>query len=72
MSGRVLVRFLAASLQANAEDQILTLRAEIEFIAYVRLSETILLLRCAYRAASRSALAQFGERIPLARKSSFS
>lgn len=32
MSGRVLVRFLKAALEANSHDQVLTLRSELEFI----------------------------------------
>lgn len=32
MSGRVLIRFLKAAQEANSQDQILTLRTELDFI----------------------------------------
>ncbi|KAI0068330.1 hypothetical protein BV25DRAFT_563442 [Artomyces pyxidatus] len=49
MAGRVLVRFWHAAQEAKSEDQVITLRAEVEYIA--------------------SAIAKFGERVPLARES---
>ena len=36
MAGRVLVRFCQAAQDANSEEQILTLRAEVEYIMCVR------------------------------------
>ncbi|KAA1467928.1 hypothetical protein DENSPDRAFT_833103 [Dentipellis sp. KUC8613] len=48
MAGRVLVRFWHAAQDAKSEEQMLTLRAEVEYIA--------------------SAIAKFGERIPLAHR----
>jgi hypothetical protein len=37
MAGRVLGRFWQAALDANSAEQVLTLRAEVEYIVYVRL-----------------------------------
>lgn len=37
MAGRVLGRFLQAAQDANSGEQILTLRAEVEYIMYVGL-----------------------------------
>ena len=37
MAGRVLARFWQAALDANSAEQILTLRTEVEYIAYVKL-----------------------------------
>ncbi|KAI0051666.1 hypothetical protein FA95DRAFT_1511617 [Auriscalpium vulgare] len=48
MAGRVLVRFWHAAQEAKSDEQIITLRAEVEYIA--------------------SAIAKFGERIPLANR----
>ncbi|KAJ7597136.1 hypothetical protein C8J56DRAFT_919311 [Mycena floridula] len=45
-SGRVLVRFLQAAIEVNSQEQIATLRGELDFL--------------------QSALAKFGQRIPLA------
>jgi len=36
MAGRVLVRFWQAAQEANSEEQMLTLRAEVEYIMYVQ------------------------------------
>lgn len=37
MAGRVLGRFWQAALDANSAEQVLTLRAEVEYIMYVML-----------------------------------
>jgi len=64
MAARVLGRFWQAALGANSAEQILTLRAEVEYIMYVRsLLETG---SAPYRYVSSAALAKLGERVPLA------
>lgn len=64
MAGRVLGRFWQAAQDANSGEQILTLRAEVEYIMYVKLLIEVGL--AAYRHISSAALAKLGERIPLA------
>ena len=67
MAGRVLGRFWEAALDANSAEQVLTLRAEVEYIMYVRLLlETGL---GPYSHGSSVALAKLGERVPLASQS---
>jgi hypothetical protein len=67
MAGRVLGRFWQAALDANSADQVQTLRAEVEYIMYVRLLlETGL---GPYGHVSSVALAKLGERVPLASQS---
>lgn len=67
MAGRVLGRFWQAALDANSAEQVLTLRAEVEYIVYVRLLlETGL---APYSHVSSAALAKLGERAPLASQS---
>lgn len=65
MAGRVLVRFWTAAQEAKSEEQIITLRAEVEYIACAG--------RCCFSSLSfhwpnlfSSAIGKFGERIPLA------
>jgi hypothetical protein len=67
MAGRVLARFWQAALDANSAERVLTLRAEVEYIAYVRLLlETGL---ASHSHVSSAALAKLGERVPLASES---
>ncbi|TFK41060.1 hypothetical protein BDQ12DRAFT_600361 [Crucibulum laeve] len=53
VGGRVLVRFLQAAIDAKSEDQISTLRAELDFVQRVY-------------SPSLSAIAKVGQRVPLA------
>ena len=65
MAGRVLVRFWTAAQEAKSEEQIITLRAEVEYIACagrLRLSS----LGFHWPNPFSSAIGKFGERIPLA------
>jgi hypothetical protein len=67
MAGRVLGRFWQAALDANSAEQVLTLRAEVEYIMYVRL-----LLETGlepHRHVCSAALVKLGERVPLASQS---
>ncbi len=67
MAGRVLGRFWQAALDANSAEQVMSLRAEVEYIMYVEL-----LLEAGfapYRCISSGALAKLGERVPLASQS---
>jgi hypothetical protein len=64
MAGRVLGRFWQAAQDANSGEQILTLRAEVEYIMYVGLHFEAGLVP--YRHIFSAALAKLGERVPLA------
>jgi hypothetical protein len=67
MAGRVLGRFWEAALDANSAEQVPTLRAEVEYITYVKLLlETGL---ASHSHVSSAALAKLGERVPLASES---
>jgi hypothetical protein len=64
MAGRVLGRFWQAAQDANSGEQIMTLRAEVEYIMCVKL-----LLESGlapYRHIFSAALEKLGERVPLA------
>ena len=63
----MLGRFWQAALDANSAEQVLTLRAEVEYIMYVKLLLEIGL--APYRHVSRAALAKLGERVQLASQS---
>ena len=65
MSGRVLVRFLQAAQEANSQDQISTLRTELEFVQWVQSVSSVVTINL-FRTIYRLAINKVGERIPLA------
>lgn len=66
MAGRVLVRFLKAAQDAQAEDKVICLKAEIVFLRYVKYLSSTKHEDNAHLCTFRTNLVQAGTRIPLA------